>query len=227
MVAITLPGSESAATPIVGCWSSEATRTEHPGGHVENLFGVAPAEPLSSDCKAASDALALCCASFKSFSWALGSLLLDTDAAELCGRDPQALLLAMLLEARLRFCGEARDAAVDGVEAPQASGPATKSCRSNFSSDSFASLSACEKLGSITGFFAHESLHDAFATPSLLPAETGLEPETLLGRPETKLRLEVGRDQSASQAAEELISSNDPSDATDILEGRRTSGVGG
>lgn len=72
-------------------------------------------------------------------------MLLVTDAAELAGRDPQ-VLLDWLLAARLKLIG---DAAVEGVDTPQASRAAMKSCCSNFSRESLANFSACTSAGSL------------------------------------------------------------------------------
>jgi hypothetical protein len=76
----------------------------------------------------------------------LPGILLETDAAELAGRDPE-ILLDTLLAARLTLIGDA----VEGVDTPQASRAAMKSCCSNFSRESFANFSACASAGSLGG----------------------------------------------------------------------------
>jgi len=134
-------------------------------------------------------------------------MLLDTEAAELDGRDPQ-VLPETLLAARLRLIG---DAQVEGVEPPHACLPAMKSCCSNFSRESLASFSAC-LFGSL-----HGGCMAAFMD-ILLEADVGRELEKLmlpeLPRPwPAELGRESGRDTTIGGV------SNDSNVWTDIFDG--------
>lgn len=94
-------------------------------------------------------------------------MLLAADGAELAevaGRDPLVVLVA-----RLKFIGDA----VEGVGAPHASLAEMKSSPCKVSRDSFAIFSAWTNHGSLVG---------AFIAASLLLADAGREPATLLGR---------------------------------------------
>lgn len=124
------------------------------------------------------------------------------------------MLLETLLVARLKLSGEA----VEGVDAPpHALRPPMNSSSSSFARESFASLSAWMKAGSLAG---------GFAAPSLLEADAGRELGLKLRRlcaEVGRLCAEVGLDDAAWDAIlDDVESSLDPNESTDILEGRRT-----
>jgi len=151
-------------------------------------------------------------------------MLLETEAAELAGREPQALdwqLVARLIPG----------VAVEGVDPPHASRfppNLMKSCCSNVSKDSFASFSAWTRFADRSGpatsaacCRATAFANDFLTAPSLLDADEGRELEQLFGYDGAKSRLEPGRESECDG----VDSWSDPTDSMDIFDGRRV-GVG-